>query len=185
MNRKPLLEKLAAYQPFEDSDKGARQRLTDFVNEHSDCFERSLKVGHVTGSVWLVDDTGQNVLLTHHRKLNIWIQLGGHCDGESDTVAVALREAQEESGIMALKVLSEDIFDLDIHPIPARGDEPEHFHYDVRYVIQTQGNTNFVVSEESHDLAWIPIEKLSDYSQETSMLRMGRKWQTQLQSLNI
>lgn len=184
MHRKPLLDKLNAYQPLDAEDAQIHQRFIKFVHQYEDCFERSLKVGHITGSAWLVDDTNENVLLTHHRKLNIWVQLGGHCDGNSDTLNGALREAQEESGILELKLLSPDIFDLDIHPIPERGNEPAHFHYDVRYVFQAQENTEFVVSEESHDLAWIPIDALSNYTQESSMHRMKRKWQTQLQSLH-
>lgn len=184
MHRKPLLDKLNAYQPIDAEDAQIHQRFIEFVNQHEDCFERSLKAGHITGSAWLVDDTGQSVLLTHHRTLDIWVQLGGHCDGNPDTLAGAMREAQEESGILELAPLSQEIFDLDIHPIPARGHEPAHFHYDVRYLMQTQGNTQFVVSEESHNLAWIPMDQLAKYTQEAALHRMKRKWQTQFQSLS-
>ena len=102
--------------------------------------------------------------------------MGGHADGESDLVAVALREVWEESGLCSAKPVSEEIFDIDIHLIPERGNEPAHFHYDVRFAFQVHGEEPFIVSDESHDLDWVSIPELGDYSEEDSMLRMARKW---------
>jgi hypothetical protein len=82
---------------------------------------------------------------------------------------------EEESGLTEVRVLGEGIFDLDIHPIPARGDEPEHMHYDVRYLCQATGNEEFVVSDESHDLAWVKMGEVVKLANEESMLRMVRK----------
>jgi 8-oxo-dGTP pyrophosphatase MutT (NUDIX family) len=114
------------------------------------------------------------VLLTHHRKLGRWLQLGGHSDGESDTLLAAQREAEEESGL-AVRVLEAAIFDLDVHEIPARESDPAHLHYDVRFVFQAN-HENFRVSTESLELAWVAIGNLEAYSEEESVLRMGRKW---------
>ena len=97
--------------------------------------------------------------MTHHRKLDRWLQLGGHADGDRDLAAVALREAEEESGLVDLVVLP-DIFDLDRHWIPERGDVPGHWHYDVRYVVRATGSEDFAVSDESHALAWRDIGTL-------------------------
>jgi 8-oxo-dGTP pyrophosphatase MutT (NUDIX family) len=176
MHRQHLLQKLQSYNPIDDTDAATLKRFIEFINAHPDCFERSLKVGHITGSAWIVNQARNATLLTHHRKLDIWIQLGGHTDGNPDTLASAIREGQEESGIDTITPLSESIFDVDIHPIPARGDEPEHFHYDVRYAFIIDFDQPFTVSEESIDLAWVPINDLEQYSQEQSMLRMKRKW---------
>ncbi|MBU3679127.1 MAG: NUDIX hydrolase [Candidatus Kapabacteria bacterium] len=150
-------------------------RFRDFVRREPLCFERSTTEGHITGSAWVVDGRSTHTLLTHHRKLNKWLQLGGHADGDSDVVNVALTEAREESGIDEVSPLYPFIFDLDVHVIPARPNEPEHLHYDVRYVVLA-AHTNHVVGEESHDLAWVPISQLHDYTTEESMLRMARKW---------
>src|SRR6056297_1200916 len=108
-------------------------RFRSLLSDRTGCFERSnFQPGHVTGSAWLVDDSGENVLLTHHRKLDAWLQLGGHSDGDPDTAAVARREAEEESGL-AVELVSRDILDVDVHEIPARKSDPAHFHFDVRF----------------------------------------------------
>jgi 8-oxo-dGTP pyrophosphatase MutT (NUDIX family) len=146
-----------------------------FVEVHVDCAERSLQIGHLTGSTWIVDRERKRTLLTHHRKLNKWLQLGGHADGELDPLAVALREACEESGLKKLRVVDEAIFDVDRHLIPARKTEPDHWHYDIRFMIEADPDEPIVVSDESHDLAWIEIARMADYNAEESMLRMARK----------
>lgn len=148
----------------------------DFLDSHADVFERGHAIGHFTGSAWLVSADGARVLLTHHRKLDRWLQLGGHADGNADLAQVALREAEEESGLRDLE-LEPAIFDLDRHRIPARGSEPEHWHYDVRYVVRAGGSEDFVVSAESHALAWRAVGDLVDDAQmDESIRRMARRW---------
>lgn len=159
-------------------------RFRRFVEAHPRCFERGLaEPGHVTGSAWIVDPTGTAVLLTHHRKLDLWIQLGGHADGEADVLEVARREGLEESGLATLEVLSlaaaEDgsplPFDIDIHLIPARRDEPAHLHFDVRYAFRAPDRA-VASSEESHALAWVPLADLAAYTRDVSVHRMAGKW---------
>lgn len=176
MHRRPLLQALEQYHHQHPDEARLIERFTEFVRDYPDCFERSLLLGHVTGSAWVVNAPGTHVLLTHHRKLNIWVQLGGHADGDADVRRVAQREAEEESGLTQLESAVDGIFDVDIHAIPARGEEPEHFHYDVRYAFRATGSDRFTVSEESHDLAWIPVNEIAAYTDEESMHRMARKW---------
>lgn len=148
----------------------------DFLSSHPSVFLRTHVSGHFTGSAWLVSADGARVLLMHHRKLDRWLQPGGHADGDVDLARVALREAQEETGVIGLRVEAE-IFDLDRHRIPARGDEPEHWHYDVRFVVRTGGDERFVVNEESHALAWWSVDEMAaDPSIEPSLRRMAAKW---------
>ena len=149
--------------------------LRQFVETHPDCFERSLQIGHITGSAWIVDRDRSCALLTHHRKLNKWLQLGGHADGDPDILQVALREAREESGLRDIRAVSEDIFDVDIHVIPARGGEPEHRHYDVRFLLEADRNAPLTASLESRSLAWIPLERIAGLNAEESMARMVAK----------
>jgi 8-oxo-dGTP pyrophosphatase MutT (NUDIX family) len=147
-----------------------------FLRSPGAVFERNHLTGHFTGSAWLVSADRERVLLMHHRKLGRWLQLGGHADGDMDLARVALREAEEESGLGKLTVEPE-IFDLDRHRIPARGDEPEHWHYDVRYVVRAIGSEAFSVNEEALALAWKPIaEVASDAGSDQSLRRMARKW---------
>jgi len=176
MYREKLIQEIKGYQNRFSAEVETAVRFIDFVSANPNCFERTLKEGHVTGSAWVVNGAKTHVLLTHHRKLNKWLQLGGHADGEGDVLKVALREAQEESGIKEINVLREEIFDLDIHLIPERGDAPAHYHYDLRYRFQVSGAEDYVVSDESHDLAWVEVDRIEEFTNEASMLRMARKW---------
>ena len=176
MNRQPLLQLLTDYHIDNAQEAEVINRFEAFVSSYPDCFERSLQVGHVTGSAWVVNEAGTHVLLTHHKKLNKWFQLGGHADGEPNILKAAMTEVAEESGLEAFEPISDAIFDIDIHAIPARGDEPEHSHYDVRFAVRATGSDEYIVSEESHDLSWVEIANIEEYTQEESMLRMARKW---------
>jgi 8-oxo-dGTP pyrophosphatase MutT (NUDIX family) len=146
-----------------------------FVESEPQCAERTLAVGHLTGSAWIVDAKRERALLTHHRKLNKWLQLGGHADGDLDLGAVAMREAEEESGLKGLRAVSAELFDVDRHLIPARKNDPEHWHYDLRFMIEADPDESLIVSEESNDLAWIEISRMAEYNAEESMIRMARK----------
>jgi hypothetical protein len=174
-----LIEALTHYRDRYPEESPTVDRLIDFVRREPACFERSTVEGHITGSAWVVDPEGRRTLLTHHRKLNRWLQLGGHADGDHDVLRVSLTEAREESGIEAFTVLSQDIFDVDIHPIPARGTDPEHLHFDIRYALQAH-TTEHIVTEESHDVAWVDVTAIHEYTTEPSMLRMARKWNAML-----
>lgn len=175
MHRNPLLKLLHDYGRNHPQETAVTHRLMAFVRAHPDCCQNSLTIGHVTGSAWVVNEAGSHVLLTHHRKLDRWLQLGGHADGEMDLLAVAWREAREESGIVAIEPVTAAVFDLDIHPIPARGAVPAHDHYDVRFAFRVNGPAAFRVSDESHALAWMPIAELTKTADE-SIGRMARKW---------
>jgi len=177
MHRAPLTRLLSDYQRAYPEEAACVARFLAFVQAEPDCFERRLSIGHVTGSAWLVSEDGKSVLLTHHRKLNKWFQLGGHAEGHPDIQAVALREAYEESGLERIALARKGIFDLDIHLIPGRGAEAAHHHYDVRFAFQVVGNEIFQISEESHALAWVEIKRLSEKTREASVLRMRQKWQ--------
>ena len=174
-HRCTLLDLLRSYVQRYPEESETVRRYALFVGGEADCFKRTNLVGHITAAMWLVDAEGENVLLTHHRKLNKWLQLGGHADGNGDVIEVALTEAREESGIQQVQILSTEIFDLDIHPIPTIGTVANHLHYDVCFVGQTH-EPSYVVSAESHDLAWVPIRTISSYTTEPSMLRMANKW---------
>lgn len=151
-------------------------RLTiAFVEEHEDCFLRSQLSGHLTGSAWIVDALRTRTLLTHHRKLDKWLQLGGHADGDPDLLAVALREAQEEGGITKLRPVNTQIFDMDRHWIPERKSEPAHWHYDLRFMIEADPNEPLIVTNESKDLAWVALDEVTTLNPEESMARMVRK----------
>ncbi|MBI2513820.1 MAG: NUDIX hydrolase [Opitutae bacterium] len=146
-----------------------------FIAAHPDCLSRTCLEGHLTASAWVVDPARSRVLLTHHRKLDLWIQLGGHADGEADLLAAALREVQEESGLTRVRAVAAEIFDVDRHRIPARKTEPEHWHFDVRFLIEADPTEPVVVSDESHDVAWVSLADAVRLNSEEAIVRMVRK----------
>ena len=171
-----LIQALRRYRDQWQGDADVVAQFEDFAQTHADAFERGNPVAHFTGSVWLVSADGERVLLMHHRKLDRWLQPGGHADGDTDLARVALREAEEETGLAGLHV-DGGIFDVDRHRIPARADEPEHWHYDLRYVVRASADESFVVNAESHALAWRPVNEVAaDETLDTSLRRMARKW---------
>jgi 8-oxo-dGTP pyrophosphatase MutT (NUDIX family) len=174
-SRDTLLDELRAYVPADAREASMRDRLVTFVAAHPDAFERALATGHVTASAWIVDPARTSALLTHHRKLGKWLQLGGHADGDPDVRRAALREAREESGLRSLRFARDGIYDLDVHPIPARPGEPAHDHYDVRFALEADPAEPLVVSAESKELAWIPLAALASYGADESVLRLARK----------
>jgi 8-oxo-dGTP pyrophosphatase MutT (NUDIX family) len=146
------------------------------LREGGDAFRRERLAGHFTASAWLVAADARRALLTHHRKLGLWLQLGGHADGDPVLPRAALKEAEEESGLPGLRIEA-GIFDLDRHWIPEHKGVPAHWHYDVRYVVRAGAGEDFVVSEESHALAWREIAGLAaDEAADASVRRMARKW---------
>ena len=177
MHRKAVLVLLENFARRELDGHGAKEvkETIRFVEEHEDCLSRTQLAGHLTGSAWVVDESRQRTLLTHHRKLDMWLQLGGHADGDPDLLAVAMREAGEESGLTYLRVVNAGIFDLDRHLIPARKDEPEHWHFDLRFMIEADPDEPLIVTSESKDLAWMGIDQVASLNSEESMARMVRK----------
>jgi 8-oxo-dGTP pyrophosphatase MutT (NUDIX family) len=175
MHRNSLLQLLENHKPFNQEESQFKQQTIEFVNQNPDCFERSLLSGHITGSAWIVDKSRQFTLLTHHRKLDKWFQTGGHCDGDSDVLNVALKEAMEETGLTDIQVISPNIFDIDIHEIPERKSVPTHLHYDVRFLLQADMNEPLIISSESSDLAWIEITDVSQLNDSQSIMRMALK----------
>ena len=171
---------LNAYKADGVIEKHNKMSMLDLLSSHTNCFDRTCMPAHFTASAWLLDYTGNRCLLMHHAKLNRWVQLGGHCDGNSDLLAVAVREAQEESGIMAIEPVQTSIFDIDIHDIPAHHQEPSHQHFDVRFLLRAKDDVPFVRNEESLALAWFDSNKANLPSQEASILRMFDKWQAYL-----
>ena len=177
MHRQPVLSLLESHAArVEDAGEAAMTAATQaFVREHPACLERSCVPGHLTGSAWIVSPDRRRTLLTHHRKLGKWLQLGGHADGDRDLLEVARREAREESGLRSLRVVEAGVFDLDRHWIPPRKTDPGHYHYDLRFLLEADPDEPLVISAESEDLAWVEIAAVVSLNPEESMARMVRK----------
>ncbi len=185
MDRRPLLEMLAHYREAFPAEAAIVDRICRLVESHSDCFDRTCRPGHVTAAAWILSTDRRRSLLTHHRKLDRWLQLGGHADGQWLVEEVALREAREESGLTDFDIVPIDgtimPFDIDVHEIPARYDadgtliEDAHEHHDIRFLMIVASDDEPVVSDESHDVAWFTAEEVLQRTDEESVLRMLRK----------
>lgn len=166
-------ELLLAYPPRDEHQVREREHILSFVDRHPDALLRTCLEGHLTASALLLDAEGSRGLLTLHKKLGRWLQLGGHVDGEGNLALAALRELEEESGLDGIRIDPRPV-DLDIHSIPARGAEPEHLHLDVRFVAQAPRGAQEVLSDESLALAWIDGAALGELPVDESVRRLFR-----------
>jgi len=185
MHRQPLLEMLKLYTSHYPREAETVQRIKQLVHTATDCFDRTCRPGHITGSAWVLSHDRRRCLLVHHRKLNRWLQPGGHADGQADVAEVALREVREESGLQDLDLVcvTENLMplDVDVHGIPARTDasgrivEDAHEHHDIRFLIVAAAGQGLVLSDESHDVRWFTHAEVFEATNEESVLRMLRK----------
>ena len=174
IGRQHLLLALSHYQY--SKEESSFIPLFQSLLEHPNAFLRTHLPGHITGSAWVLNEAQTQALLVHHAKLNKWVQPGGHADGVEDVFSVALREAQEETGITHF-FTDQEIYDIDIHLIPARKEFPAHYHYDVRYLLVAKDGQSVVVSDESHDVRWFDFDQIKNMTNERSVLRMVEKIQ--------
>lgn len=185
MHRLPLLDMLRRYSTRYPDEAAVVAQVRQLIENAADCFERTCRPGHVTGSAWILTQDHTRCLLLHHRKLDCWLQPGGHADGQAEIEQVALREAQEESGLTQLELDGnpEDLvpLDIDVHVIPARLDaagniaEDRHEHHDIRFLVVASADQELVLSEESNDLRWFSCQEVFEVTDEESVLRMMRK----------
>jgi len=185
MHRRPLVDMLAHYRQCFPAETDVVDRIARLIHARADCFERTCRPGHITGAAWIVSPDRRRVLLAHHRQLGRWLQLGGHADGQSQVELVALREAQEESGLSAFDFVPIDgvlaPLDVDVHAIPARYDpegrlvEDAHEHHDIRFLLVAHAEQPIRASDESHEVTWFAPEEVLELTDEESVLRMMRK----------
>jgi 8-oxo-dGTP pyrophosphatase MutT (NUDIX family) len=179
-----LVELLTLHTPADATEAAHKQRALEFVANTVFCTSRETLAGHVTASAWILSPERGSTLLTHHRKLNRWLQLGGHVEDDQSIQDAATREAREESGIVDLNLLDRKLFDIDVHLIPARKGDPDHYHYDFRFIFQSTTRI-FSVSEESHSLAWVAISEITTEVADESIIRMANKTQAFLNQLGV
>ena len=173
--RNSLIRAISDYETEYAEELRFKRQFLELL-EHPRAFFRDHLPGHITASSWIVDTGRQYALLTHHAKLDRWLQPGGHADGQEDVLAASQREAYEETGLISLHPLTTAIFDLDIHPIPERPDFPAHLHYDIRFLFEANMDEAFAISGESHDLAWVANEDIAEKTAgNISILRMAEK----------
>jgi 8-oxo-dGTP pyrophosphatase MutT (NUDIX family) len=171
-----IIKNISDYQAETSAQNALKVQFEQFIKANpTNCLLRENLTGHLTASAWVIDsETRRHALLVKHVKLQRWLQPGGHADGDPDLIEVACKELQEETGIIA-KPISNQIFDLDTHAIPWHKDVPPHLHFDVRFLFTVSIKTPLTLSDESHELRWVEVNKLAEYGVDQSVLRLGEK----------
>jgi 8-oxo-dGTP pyrophosphatase MutT (NUDIX family) len=177
MHRQELLQLLERHQTRFMEEAAYVERACAFVRTHENCFYRELWPAHVTGSAWVVNPARDKALLLHHRKHDQWFQPGGHADGDADILRVALRETSEETGLepFHIRLVDGDLFDVDIHAIPAGVYGPEHEHIDCRFLVEMDDDIEIPGNDESHQVIWVPLWQVARYNNNRSTHRMVEK----------
>jgi 8-oxo-dGTP pyrophosphatase MutT (NUDIX family) len=177
MHRQQLLNLLYRYRPDFMEEAAYVRRARAYVEAHPDCFERTLLPAHVTGSAWVVSPDRERVLLLHHRKHDQWFQPGGHADGDADILRVALRETQEETGLdpQHIRLVSEALFDVDIHGIANVDYAAPHDHIDIRFLVEIDDSLPVPGNDESHDILWAGLTEVTRFNNNRSTWRMLEK----------
>jgi 8-oxo-dGTP pyrophosphatase MutT (NUDIX family) len=180
MDRADLVRLLDRYRDRHPDEFETIDRIRRLLRDYEHCFHRDCFPGHITSSAWIVSRESGAVLLTHHRKLERWLQLGGHTDGEPDVLSSAVREAEEESGLRIFQAIPRtgpcEILDVDVHDIPARGSEPLHQHHDIRFLLEvSEAQTIRHQEAESKQVSWFSEAQTETRLDEESLLRMARK----------
>jgi 8-oxo-dGTP pyrophosphatase MutT (NUDIX family) len=174
-NLQDLLQQLDAYSQKYSEEVELGVKFKNLIKTEPNCLLRDTLPGHLTASAWVIDQhTYCSFLLVKHAKLNLWVQPGGHADGNENLRAVACQELYEETGIVPLQQ-QEGIFDLSIHSIPASKNMPEHLHFDVRYLFLADASMPLRLSAESLDLGWFNLQQMSDMGCDDSVLKMARR----------
>lgn len=170
------MDELRAYRPADSQEASHLAMLMDLLTAGPRAFSREHFVpGHITASCYIIDGE-KRLLLHHHRRLDRWLQMGGHIEGDEVPSVAALREGREESGLDDLAFVRAGIFDVDIHPIPAAKGEPDHFHFDIRYLARTSAPSAIALdANESNDLAWVALDRAEELLREDAGTRVIRK----------
>jgi len=160
-------------------EESLRAEFLEHLRTHADGMLRECVPGHLTATTAVLSHDGARVLLTLHPKAGMWLPMGGHCEASDDTLAdVALREAVEESGIAGLELLPGPLA-LDRHRVWCH--PPHSWHLDVEYAAVAPAGAEAVISEESLDLRWFPVEKIPEPSDEATR-RLAVRGQAALSS---
>jgi 8-oxo-dGTP pyrophosphatase MutT (NUDIX family) len=177
MHRQELLQLLDRHATRFIDEAGYVARARAFVESNMDVFNREHRPMHVTGSAWVVSPDFSQVLILHHVKQDQWFQPGGHADGDADIMRVALRETSEETGLQPgqINLLSSEIFDVDMHAIPASEHDTWHEHIDIRFLVQIDSRLPVPGSDEAHEVLWVNLREASVYNNNRSTWRMVEK----------
>ena len=164
MDRQELMESIRTYQPFNEQEEMDKSLILNWIETQDDAFSRDNTVAHITASAWVVNKDRSRVLMVYHNIYDSWSWLGGHADGETDLLAVAIREVKEEAGISGVRPVSEKIFSLESLTVDGhvkRGKYvSSHLHLNVTYLLEADSEEQvFVKEDENSGVGWFTPEE--------------------------
>ena len=173
MSRQELMEQIANYIPYNEQEERDQNLILNWIEEQENAFSRENKVAHMTASAWVVNPERSKVLMVYHNIYDSWSWLGGHADGETDLLSVALREVKEEAGISKVRPVSEDIFSLESLTVDGHVKKgtyvSSHLHLNVTYLLEADPEeTLSVKADENSGVAW--------FSPEEALARSTEPW---------
>ena len=166
-----IVEEIKKYRPCNAQEQRDQTLILDFLEKNGDAFLRSNLLAHMTASSWIVNPERTKTLMVYHNLYDSWSWTGGHADGETDLLSVALREAREETGIEHVRPLSPEIFSLEVLTVDGhekRGEYvPSHLHMNVTYLLEAEeSDTLHICREENSGVAWFTLEEALKASSE-------------------
>ena len=173
MTREKLLNQIAAYIPYNEQEAADRELILQWIQDHDDAFTRQNQVAHITASAWVVNRDRRKVLLVYHNIYNSWSWLGGHADGETDLLSVAVREVKEEAGISNVRPVSEEIFSLESLTVDGHVKKGKyvssHLHFNLTYLLEADSEEAVSIkADENSGVAW--------FSPEEALMRSTEPW---------
>ena len=171
MDAEELYNSIEKYSPFNEQEEKDKALILQFLRENSDAFQRSNKIAHMTASSWVVNRSRTRVLLAYHKIYDSWTWTGGHADGETDLLSVAMREVREETGVENVRPLSRDIYSLEVLTVDGhekRGEYvPGHLHLNITYLLEADENDPLSVrEEENRAVGWFGLDEALEVSSE-------------------
>ena len=175
-----LKEQIEHFEPFNEQERVDKEMMLEYINTFTDVLTRGNKMCHFTASNWIVNKERTKVLMIYHNIYQSWAWTGGHADGDGNLLHVALKEAQEETGLNHLKVLKQEIYSLEILTVDShikRGNfVPSHLHLDCCYLLEADENEQLKVKEdENSGVKWIDINKVIEITNEPKMIPIYQK----------
>ena len=164
ITRKKLIEKIENYKPFNEQEERDKPLILDWIRNNENAFTRENTIAHITASAWVVNKDRSKVLMVYHNIYNSWSWLGGHADGETDLLSVALREVREEAGISNVHPVSEEIFSLEALTVDGHIKKGKyvssHLHLNITYLVEADSDEAlFVKPDENSGVAWFTPEE--------------------------
>ena len=166
-----IMDDIARYVPFNEQEQRDQAEILRFLAQHDDAFLRANRIAHMTASAWVVNPTRDKVLMVYHKIYDSWSWTGGHADGETDLLAVALREVTEETGVKSVRPVTEDIYSLEVLTVDGHEKRGQyvssHLHLNVTYLLEADDRSPLRVCEdENKGVSWFSLEDALEASTE-------------------